>query len=191
MARTLQEISDDIKSRLTSDEYLPLFVERSDDLNCFAESVGDFMAVHIRNLELLEDIWDDEDTLKYFLTRKKMFLSGGENLAELQIIMADRLKIISKRGTLNMLEEVQRICNENTNTNITLKSSDEIGWVCGKSSPCYTETSTSYNYCYVGLKEAVVFELDNQTNHLTDDDIKNILKKYFEPKNIRTFYEFI
>lgn len=191
MARTLQQIQDDMKARFLSNEYLPQYIIRTEDLEDFAVTFAEFISPYIKRLEDFEDIWNDVILLRKYLESKHMYFNGNETLQQVQDIAKNRLKIIAARGTMNMEPEIQRLCNDDTATEIEFKDFGECGWVAGKTSPCYRESSNDINVSYIGVRELVVFDLKNENIFYTDNDIKEILKKYFAPQHIATIYNFL
>lgn len=191
MARTLGQIETEIKNRFLSKEYLPEFITRTTDLENFSAAIAEFLAPYIKQIEDFENIWTNYDLLKLYLESKHMFFNGTETLNDLQTIAENRLKILSARGTQNMESEVQRICDDNVVTEIEFKDFGQCGWVVGRTSPCYRTSNVDVNVSFIGRRELVVFDLKNENIYLSDDDLKEILRKYFEPKHIACLYNFI
>lgn len=191
MSRTLQQIKDDIETRFLSNEYLPQYIKRTEDLEKFAKTFSEFISPFIKKIEDFENIWNDISLLRRYLENKHMYFNGNETLEQLQDIAKNRLKIIASRGTMNMKPEIQRLCNEFTETEINFKDFGECGWVAGRTSPCYRESVNDANVSYIGIRELVIFDLKNQNIFYTNEQIKEILEKYFIPQHISVIYNFL
>ncbi len=143
---------------------------------------------------MMEYMWNNENLLKNYLLSKGMFLSGSETLSDLQNIAETRYSITLKRGTPNMITEIQRMVNDqgsSSSTNIDYKGAGQCGWVCGRSSPCYRISSIAVNLCYLNVREILVFNLKNNSNLYTNNDVENIIQNKFKSKGIRSLYNFI
>lgn len=194
MPRTLEQIKTEIAERFVSNEYLPEYIVRTTDLENFADAVGEFLAPYILQNEQLQDIFNNVDLLRDFLQRKNMFLSGEESLMDLQDIAENRYKILLMRGTMNMINEIRRLVNDmdpGSQTNIEYRGIGEVGWIVERTSPLYRESSTALNTCYIDARDLVIFNLYNLSYRYTNSQVKEIIKRFFEPKHVRNFYNFI
>lgn len=194
MPRTLSEIEDELAARFISTEYLPLHIERTIDLENFAQAIGEFLAPYVKQLEDLGDILNNESLLRTFLLAKGMYLSGDENLAKLQLIAENRYRIMLERGTMQMVSELRRLCvdkDPGSETNIEYRDIESNGWFIERTSPLYRDSNISLNTCYLEIKDLIIFNLKNLSNRYSDNDIKEIVKRFFEPKHIRSLYNFI
>lgn len=191
--RSLADIKTEISTRIISNEYLPQFIIRTNDLTEFSNSIAEFVSPYIQQLEMIQDIYNNQNLLANYLLSQNMFLSGNENLSTLQSLASLRCDILLKRGTPGMITEVQRLCNDeiSSNTSITYSGLGACGWSTGHSSPGYRTSSTAINLCYSNMREVVIFNIHNLSGNYTNLDIKSILQQYFEPKHIRCLYNFI
>ena len=74
MLHTLEQIKTDLSSRLTSEEYLPDFISRDGDLTIFADSMAEFVAPYAKQLEDIENLYNDVDILRNYLLSKGLYL---------------------------------------------------------------------------------------------------------------------
>ena len=189
--RSLSDIKTEISNRLFSKEYLPQFILRSNDLKDFCDAIGEFVAPFVYRAETFEYIWTNLSLLRSYLENKHMIFNGTENLATVQGIAENRLKILAARGTKKMEPEIQRICNENTNTKILFKDFGECGFCVSHTSPCYRDSSTEINVSYIGMRETVVIDIKNENKLIGNDTLKEILLRYFVPKHISCILNFL
>src|SRR5574337_311345 len=154
--RSLSDIKTEISTRFISNEYLPQYIQRTNDLTEFANALAEFISPYIQQLEILQDIWNNQGLLNNYLLSKNIFLSGSETLTDLQTIASTRCNILIKRGTPSMNVEIQRLCNDQgggSQTNISYNGIGTCGWVTGHSSPGYRTSSTALNLCYSNVRE--------------------------------------
>jgi hypothetical protein len=175
-------------------ELLPSFVEKTDDLQNFADAIGEFLAPYIYQFENFSAM-ADLPLLKEFAEQKGLLLNGYEDADILKgTLLPARLRTMFLRGTSLMIDEIRRVCSSD---NIGLNTSqllyiqeDRSGWILGVTSPDYIAETELANYCYLGISRIVIFYLKNLTRTKTNDALIQIMKTYFEPKGVDCLYIF-
>lgn len=189
MSRTLEEIKIEISDRFVSKEYLPFFISRSESLKKFANTIGEFFAPYIKQIENFKDLYTNEEILKQYLVSKGLFISGFESLETLQNMLKKRFKILYSRGTLNVISEIRNMINGEFY--LSYYSQEKVGFCCRRSSPCYRENNLTVNLCFLNSKEIFVWNFLPDLNlNKTRNEIISIVKRFFESKHISSIYLF-
>jgi hypothetical protein len=121
-----------------------------------------------------------------FNDEQSVFISGNETgIAPDSIITIEQnsLTIQAHRGTnAGIYDDIKRLCHTD-NVQLTLHDQLESGWILGVTSPGFDETGNyapELSLTYLNLDNMLDIITENQSIR-TDDEVKNIISKYFIP----------
>lgn len=144
------------------DHVYPKFIVRTDDLTFLTTLFTTYFTLFFVKAKQLYEFYNDRILLLNWLTKKGLYFSGEETLAELQPIYNNYLLEFRKRGTINVISEIKRLINYKTGElfMFELLTRKDIGWYLDISSPDYNGLERIRKINQMVEKNGVI-DLDN------------------------------